>query len=166
VKRKAVYAGSFDPITKGHLDIVRRALGVFDEIVVAVAHNPAKDTALFTADERVAMIRAALADIGDRVTADAFAGLLVEYCERVHAHAIIRGLRAVSDFEYEFQMAMMNRHLNSRVDTYFMTASEAYFYTASRLVKEVASLGGDVSALVPPVVHRALVERFGTHKRS
>jgi pantetheine-phosphate adenylyltransferase len=166
VKRKAVYAGSFDPITKGHLDITRRALGVFDEIVVAVAHNPDKDTALFTAAERVVMIRDALSDVGERVSADAFTGLLVEYCDRVHATAIIRGLRAVSDFEYEFQMAMMNRHLNTRVDTYFMTASEAYFYTASRLVKEVASLGGDVSALVPPVVHRALVQRFSADKRS
>jgi pantetheine-phosphate adenylyltransferase len=162
VKRKAVYAGSFDPITKGHLDIVKRALGVFDEMVVAVAHNPAKDTALFTAPERVAMIREGLADVSGRVTVDAFTGLLVDYCDRVRAHAIIRGLRAVSDFEYEFQMAMMNRHLNSRVETYFMTASESYFYTASRLVKEVASLGGDVSGLVPPVVHRALVEKFGS----
>lgn len=166
MKRKAVYAGSFDPITKGHLDIVRRALGVFDEIIVAVAHNPGKDTSLFTPAERVAMITAALADVGERVTVDAFSGLLVQYCERVGAHAIIRGLRAVSDFEYEFQMAMMNRHLNARVETYFMTASEAYFYTASRLVKEVAGLGGDVSALVPSVVHRALVERFGPRKPS
>jgi pantetheine-phosphate adenylyltransferase len=160
VKRKAVYAGSFDPITKGHLDIVTRALGVFDEIVVAVAHNPGKDSGLFSAPERVAMIRQALAHVEARVSVDAFSGLLVEYCERMHATAIIRGLRAVSDFEYEFQMAMMNRHLNARVETYFMTASEAYFYTASRLVKEVASLGGDVSALVPPVVHQALVDRF------
>ena len=119
-------------------------LGCSIEIVVAVAYNPAKETALFTAAERVAMIREALADLADRVTVDAFNGLLVEYCDRVGAHAIIRGLRAVSDFEYEFQMAMMNRHLNARVETYFMTASEAYFYTASRLVKEVASLGGDV----------------------
>src|SRR5262249_28145834 len=115
VNRKAVYAGSFDPITNGHLDIVRRSLGVFDEVVVAVAHNPAKDTSLFTPAERVAISREALADLGDRVTADAFSGLLVEYCDRVHASAIIRGLRAVSDFEYEFQMAMMNRHLNARV---------------------------------------------------
>jgi pantetheine-phosphate adenylyltransferase len=160
VKRKAVYAGSFDPITKGHLDIIRRALGVFDEIIVAVAFNPAKETGLFTPPERVDMIRAAVADVADRVTADAFSGLLVEYCDRAGANAIIRGLRAVSDFEYEFQMALMNRHLNSRVETYFMTASEAYFYTASRLVKEVASLGGDVSAFVPPAVHRALLERF------
>ena len=166
MKRKAVYAGSFDPITMGHLDITRRALGIFDEIVVAVAHNPEKDSALFSAAERVDMIRTALADTGDRVTVDAFSGLLVEYCDRVRATAIIRGLRAVSDFEYEFQMAMMNRHLNPRVETYFMTASETYFYTASRLVKEVASLGGDVSALVPPVVHRALVERFSAGKRS
>ncbi|MEO8601567.1 MAG: pantetheine-phosphate adenylyltransferase [bacterium] len=162
-KRKAVYAGSFDPITKGHLDIVRRALGVFDEIVVAVAHNPEKETGLFTIEERVALITEALADVVDRVTVDAFNGLLVHYCDRIEAHAIIRGLRAVSDFEYEFQMAMMNRHLNDRVETYFMTASESYFYTASRLVKEVASLGGDVSDLVPPGVHRALVERF--HRR-
>jgi pantetheine-phosphate adenylyltransferase len=160
VTRSAVYAGSFDPITKGHLDIVRRALGVFDKIIVAVAHNPAKDNALFSVAERVSMIRESLADVGDKIEADAFSGLLVQYCDRVRATAIIRGLRAVSDFEYEFQMAMMNRHLNSRVDTYFMSASESYFYTASRLVKEVASLGGDVSALVPPVVHRALVERF------
>jgi pantetheine-phosphate adenylyltransferase len=160
VKRKAVYAGSFDPITKGHLDIVRRALGVFDEIVVGVAHNPAKDSGLFKAAERVAMIRESLADVGERVTVDAFDGLLVDYCDRIGAQAIIRGLRAVSDFEYEFQMAMMNRHLNDHVETYFMTASESYFYTASRLVKEVASLGGNVSGLVPPVVHRALVEKL------
>lgn len=155
-----MYAGSFDPITKGHLDIVRRALGVFDEIVVGVAHNPAKDSGLFKAAERVAMIRESLADVGERVTVDAFDGLLVDYCDRIGAQAIIRGLRAVSDFEYEFQMAMMNRHLNDHVETYFMTASESYFYTASRLVKEVASLGGNVSGLVPPVVHRALVEKL------
>ncbi|MGH7790312.1 MAG: pantetheine-phosphate adenylyltransferase [Candidatus Binatia bacterium] len=158
--RRAVYAGSFDPITKGHLDIARRALGTFDEVIVAVAHNPAKETGLFTAAERVAMIRESLSDVSDRVVADAFSGLLVDYCDRVQATVIVRGLRAVSDFEYEFQMAMMNRHLNTRVETFFMTASEAYFYTASRLVKEVAGLGGDVSGLVPPVVHRALVEKF------
>jgi pantetheine-phosphate adenylyltransferase len=155
-----VYAGSFDPITKGHLDIVRRALGVFDEVIVAVAHNPAKESGLFSAAERVTMIREAINDVAGRVTADTFDGLLVDYCDRVGAHAIIRGLRAVSDFEYEFQMAMMNRHLNNRVETYFMTASEAYFYTASRLVKEVAGLGGDVSGLVPAVVHRRLVEKL------
>ena len=143
------------------MDIAQRALGVFDEIIVAVAHNPEKETGLFTVRERVELTRAALQDEREeRVSVDAFSGLLVHYCERVKANAIIRGLRAVSDFEYEFQMAMMNRHLNRSVETFFMTASESYFYTASRLVKEVASLGGDVSSLVPPVVHRALVERF------
>ncbi len=161
MKCKAVYAGSFDPITRGHVDIVQRGLSVFDEMIVAVATNAAKDAALFSCEERVAMIREALASAGDRVTVDTFGGLLVDYCDRIGARAIIRGLRAVSDFEYEFQMAMMNRHLNNRVETYFMTASESYFYTASRLVKEVASLGGDVSGLVPPGVQRALVERFG-----
>ena len=145
MKRKAVYAGSFDPITKGHLDIVRRALGVFDRVVVSVAYNPAKETGLFTAVERVAMIREALTDrtTGWRSTPSTDCWWTTAIGSG--AHAIIRGLRAVSDFEYEFQMAMMNRHLNDRVETYFMTASEAYFYTASRLVKEVASLGGNVS---------------------
>jgi pantetheine-phosphate adenylyltransferase len=160
VERKAVYPGSFDPITNGHLDIVRRALATFDQVVVAVAYNPHKDTALFSAPERVAMIREALADVSSRVMVDSFQGLLVDYCDRVGASAVIRGLRAVSDFETEFQMALMNRHLNARVETFFMTASETYFYTASRLVKEVAGLGGDVSALVPGNVHRRLAEKL------
>jgi pantetheine-phosphate adenylyltransferase len=159
VTRKAVYAGSFDPITNGHLDVVHRALRAFDEIVVAVAHNPGKDSSLFTVVERVEMIRETVAE-EKRVAVDSFRGLLVDYCDRVNATSIIRGLRAVSDFEYEFQMAMMNRHLNGRVETFFIAASETYFYTASRLVKEVASLGGDVSGLVPSVVQRRLVDKF------
>ncbi len=158
--RKAVYAGSFDPITNGHLDIVRRTLSVFDQVVVAVAHNPAKECPLFSAEDRVAMIREALSDVASRVAVDAFQGLLVDYCDRVGATVVIRGLRAVSDFEYEFQMAMMNRHLNNRVETFFMSASETYFYTASRLVNEVASLGGNVTSLVPPVVERRLREKY------
>jgi pantetheine-phosphate adenylyltransferase len=158
--KKAVYAGSFDPITNGHLNIVRRALGVFDHVVVAVAYNSAKDTSLFSAVERVEMIREALADVASRVTVDAFEGLLVDYAARAHAQVIVRGLRAVSDFEYEFQMSMMNHHLNERIETVFMIASETYFYTASRLIKEVASLGGDVREFVPEGVHRRLVERF------
>lgn len=161
MKRKAVYAGSFDPITKGHLDIVRRALGVFDEIIVAVAHNPGKDTALFTAPERVAMIREALSDVGDRVSVDAFSGLLVEYCDRVHANAIIRGLRAVSDFEYEFQMANMNRKLAPKIETVFMMTGEDYFYVSAKLVREVASLGGSVKGLVPANVLAKLQIKFG-----
>jgi pantetheine-phosphate adenylyltransferase len=160
VTKRAVYAGSFDPITNGHLDIVRRALAVFDEVVVAVAHNSQKDSALFTAAERVDMIRDALADVAERVQVDSFEGLLVHYCRRMDARVIIRGLRAVSDFEYEFQMAMMNHHLNQEIETVFMIAGEAYFYTASRLVKEVVSLGGDVSALVPRGVSHRLVQKL------
>src|SRR5262245_4572391 len=111
---KAVYAGSFDPITNGHLDIVRRAAAVFEEVVVAVLQNPSKDKSLFTASERVEMIRTALADTPGKVIVDKFSGLLVDYCENIGATVVVRGLRAVSDFEYEFQMAMMNRHLNPR----------------------------------------------------
>ena len=157
--RKAVYAGSFDPITNGHMDIVRGALRVFDKVIVAVAYNARKDHATFSPEDRVGMIHEAVLQCGDRVSVDMFEGLLVDYCERVETTTIIRGLRAVSDFEYEFQMAMMNRHLNPNIETFFMMASEAHFYTASRLVKEVAALGGDVSALVPDVVNRRLSER-------
>jgi len=165
MQRIAVYPGSFDPITNGHLDIVRRTLNVFDQVIVAVAYNPHKDTALFSPAERVEMIRESLADVGDRIIADSFEGLLVHYCERVGASVVVRGLRAVSDFESEFQMAMMNRHLNARVETFFMMASETYFYTASRLVKEVAGLGGDVSGLVSEVVHGRLLAKLQQRKR-
>jgi pantetheine-phosphate adenylyltransferase len=163
--RRAVYAGSFDPITKGHLDVVRRAIEIFDQVIVAVAgatSDAHKDRALFTSDERVAMIREALADAGERASADSFSGLLVDYCERVGATVIIRGLRAVSDFEYEFQMAMMNRHLKPHIETVFLTAGESHFYTASRLVKEVAALGGDVHELLPESVHKRLLRKLGT----
>ena len=161
---RAVYAGSFDPITNGHIDIVHRALNVFDEVIVAVAYttsDPKKSNTLFTPEERVEMIREAFADKKGRAQADSFTGLLVDYCERVDAHVSIRGLRAVSDFEYEFQMAMMNRHLKRHIETMFMAASEAHFYTSSRLVKEVARLGGDVSGLLPAAVSRRLLARLG-----
>ena len=160
---RAVYAGSFDPITKGHLDVVRRALNVFDQVIVAVAagtSDPHKDRAFFSAEERVTMIHETLADTGGRAVADSFTGLLVDYCERVGARVIIRGLRAVTDFEYEFQMAMMNRYLKPHIETFFMTASAKYFYTASRLVKEVASLGGDVSGLLPDAVQARLLKKL------
>jgi pantetheine-phosphate adenylyltransferase len=148
VTRIAVYPGSFDPITNGHIDIVHRTMQVFDRLIVAVAYNPHKDSAWFTPEERVAMIRETFAGEG-RLEADAFSGLLVEYAVRRGAAAIVRGLRAVADFEYEFQMTMMNRHLEPRVETIFMMAGETHFYTSSRLVKEVVSLGGDVAGLVP-----------------
>ncbi len=163
-RRIAVYAGSFDPITNGHLDIVRRGLVAFDRIIVAVAMrttDPNKDQGLFTPAERVDLIRAALEDAGDRVIADHFTGLLVDYCERMRANAIVRGLRAVADFEYEFQMTMMNRHLKPNIETFFIATGEAHFYTSSRLVKEVASLGGDIRGLVPDVVYHRLMEKLG-----
>jgi pantetheine-phosphate adenylyltransferase len=156
----AIYPGSFDPITNGHIDIIRRALRVFPRVTVAVAYNPNKDAAMFTPAERVAMIRQALADVGDRLIADSFTGLLVDYAERIGAQVLIRGLRAVSDFEYEFQMTMMNRHLKPKIETVFMMAGEQYFYTSSRLVKEVATFGGDVRNLVPEFVMDRFAERI------
>ena len=160
---KAVYAGSFDPITNGHIDLIRRAIEVFDQVIVAVAGvtSDAKNGgALFTAEERVAMIREALSDAGDKVAVDCFGGLLVDYCDQVGARVIIRGLRAVSDFEYEFQMAMMNRHLRPHIHTVFLPTSEAHSYTSSRLVKEVAALGGDISGQVPENVRRLLLAKL------
>ena len=155
----AVYPGSFDPITNGHVDIVRRSLQVFDRVIVAVAFNANKDSAWFTPEERVAMIRETFRPDGKRVVADAFSGLLVDYATAKGANVIVRGLRAVADFEYEFQMTMMNRHLRSQVETIFMMTSESHFYTSSRLVKEVASLGGNVGGLLPDHVVPRLVAR-------
>ena len=156
-RRVAVYPGSFDPLTNGHLDIVRRGVAVFDEVRVAVAYNQDKPTGMFTPAERVELIREVTGTFGDSVSVDSFHGLLTNYCKSVGAGTIIRGLRAVADFEYEFQMTMMNRHLAPDVETVFLMADEAYFYTSSRLVKEVVSLGGDVTGLVPaPVAERLL----------
>jgi pantetheine-phosphate adenylyltransferase len=159
VKRTAVYPGSFDPITNGHADLVRRSLQVFDRVVVAVVFNPNKDQAWFTPEERVAMIRETFAGEGDRVEADKFSGLLVDYAAKKGANVIVRGLRAVADFEYEFQMTMMNRHLRGEIETIFMMTGESHFYTSSRLVKEVAGLGGNVAGLVPDVVLPKLRDR-------
>jgi len=156
----AVFPGSFDPLTNGHLDIVRRSLSVFDEVVVAILVNSDKRP-LFTAGERVDMIREAYAG-EPRVRVDTFSGLLVEYAVKVGASAVVRGLRAISDFEYEFQMALMNRRLDPRIDTIFLMAPEEYSYLSSRLVKEVSALGGQVRGLVPPVVGRRLREKHGS----
>jgi pantetheine-phosphate adenylyltransferase len=164
VKRVAVYPGSFDPITNGHVDIIRRSLQVFDRVVVGIAFNPNKDSAWFTPEERADMIRDTFAAEGDRVVADAFSGLLVDWAVRSGANVIVRGLRAVADFEYEFQMTMMNRHLQPRVETMFMMTGESHFYTSSRLVKEVASLGGNVAGLVPDQVLPQLLARAEKRK--
>ncbi len=155
----AVFPGSFDPITNGHLDIVARSLSVFDELAIAILVNLEKQP-LFTVEERVDIIRETYR--GDpRVRVDTFSGLLVDYAERQGASVIVRGIRAISDFEFEFQMALMNRRLNPRIETVFMMPAESYSYVSSRLVKEVFQLGGRVRDLVPLVVERRLREKYG-----
>jgi pantetheine-phosphate adenylyltransferase len=154
----AVFPGSFDPITNGHLDIIARGLSVFDEVTIAILLNPEKQP-LFTVDERVQIIGEAYKG-ESRIKVDTFSGLLVDYAEKIGATVIVRGLRAISDFEYEFQMALMNRHLNPRIETVFMMPAESYSYLSSRLVKEVFQLGGAVHELVPPVVERRLREKY------
>jgi pantetheine-phosphate adenylyltransferase len=156
----AVFPGSFDPITNGHLDIVDRGLAVFDRVRMAILVN-AEKRPLFTVEERVALIRQVFRGTPG-VEVDTFSGLLVDYAQRVGASVIIRGLRAISDFEYEFQMALMNRRLNPRIETVFMMPAESYSYVSSRLVKEVFQLGGRVSDMVPAVVERQLSEKYGT----
>jgi pantetheine-phosphate adenylyltransferase len=157
--RVAVYPGSFDPIHNGHIDIIERCRPLFDEVVIAVLHNEEKKP-LFSVEERLGMIREQVDGHG-RFRVESFSGLLVQYMERIGAHAIVRGLRAVSDFEYEFQMALMNRHLNGRIETVFMMPKEEYSYLSSRLVKEVARFGGDLQGLVPEAVAARLARRFG-----
>ena len=158
----AVYPGSFDPITNGHVNLIERALEVFDKLIVAVAHNPNKSS-LFSVEERLEMIQAALKN-DPRVTVGSFEGLLVEFAEKQGARVIIRGLRALSDFEYEFQMTLMNRKLNRKVDTMFLMTGFKWFYTSSRIIKEAASLGGSVRGLVPEIVHQKLQEKFPKYR--
>ena len=153
----AIYPGSFDPLTNGHVDIIQRGSALFDSIVVAVLRNVEKSP-LFTVDERLEMIRHTFRDRGN-VEADSFSGLLVDYASSRSATTIVRGIRAISDFEYEFQMALMNRRLAPSIETVFMMPAEEYSYVSSRLVKEVASLGGDVSGLLPEDVERKLLEK-------
>jgi pantetheine-phosphate adenylyltransferase len=161
VKRRsrAVYPGSFDPITNGHLDIIARGLKVFDEVTIAILHNPEK-RGLFSVEERVAIVRETYRR-EPRVKVDTFSGLLVDYAVKVKATVIVRGLRAVSDFEYEMQMALMNRRLNPKIETVFMMPAESYTYLSSRLVKEVFTLGAPVKDLVPPAALRRLREKLG-----
>jgi pantetheine-phosphate adenylyltransferase len=156
----AMYPGTFDPITLGHEDLVRRATTLFDKVVVAIADNPGSKAPMFTADERVAMAASALADL-DNVEVTGYQGLTVDYARDNGLRVIIRGLRAVSDFEYEFQLANMNRHLTDEIETAYLTPIEKYTFISSSLVREVAELGGDVSAFVSPKVRLALVERCG-----
>jgi pantetheine-phosphate adenylyltransferase len=156
----AVYPGTFDPIHNGHIDIIRRCVEVFDEVIVAVAYNPHKDSALFTADERVALIRDSIRDLEPRARVDKFSGLSVEYAERIGAKVIIRSLRAVTDFEYELGMTHMNKYMKPHVETIFLFANPSLFFSASHLIKEVASYGQRLPALVPPPVMQRLREKL------
>jgi pantetheine-phosphate adenylyltransferase len=157
-RKVAVYPGSFDPITYGHLDIISRGLKIFDEVIIAVAQHPTKK-ALFTTEERVGLITEVLSCNG-RATVDTFGGLLMDYVLAKGANVIIRGLRAVSDFEYEFQIAQMNRAISQDVETLFMMTSVPFSYLSSSIVKEVSSLNGPVDGLVPPIVKRALDAKY------
>jgi pantetheine-phosphate adenylyltransferase len=155
----AIYPGTFDPITNGHLSILTRALKIFDKLIIALLNNPQK-IPLFSMDERIQMIREVLKDQLN-VEIDSYNGLLVDYVVSKRSNVIIRGLRAMSDFEYEFQMALMNRKLNREVQSVFLMTDYKWFYTSSTIIKEAASLGGDVSGLVPPIVCKKLKEKFG-----
>ncbi len=161
--RTVIYPGSFDPFTNGHLDIVQRAAKLFDQVIVAVAKNEGKNP-LFSVEERLDLVRQSIKG-QQNVSAEAFEGLLVEYVEKRGGQAVIRGLRAVSDFEFEFQLALMNRKLNEHVETIFMMPKDTYTFLSSRLVKEIARLGGDVSSFVPPQGVAALKAKFHTATR-
>jgi pantetheine-phosphate adenylyltransferase len=156
--RTVLYPGTFDPITYGHIDIIRRARDLFDSVVVTIAVNPSKDP-LFTLDERLHLIKQSVAEFNN-ITVDSFSGLVVDYARKVNAVGIIRGLRAVSDFEYEFQMALMNRKLAENISTIFLMPHEKYTYLNSSIIRNLASLGSDVSDFVPDIVQEALIKKF------
>ena len=161
--RIAICPGSFDPLTNGHLDVIQRATKLFDRVVVAVAHNEAKQPC-FTLAERMKLAAEAVKHM-PTVEVDSFDSLLVDFVERRGAQAIVRGLRAVSDFEFEFQLALMNRNMNERVETIFMMPKDTYTYLSSRMIKEIARLGGDVTAFVPAHIKRALQQKFNPQSR-
>ena len=156
--RTAIYPGSFDPLTNGHLDVIERAVKLFDRVVVAVAKNEGK-MPLFTLEERVDLVRKSIKHIPN-AEVDSFDRLLVDYVNQRNAQAIVRGLRAISDFEFEFQLALMNRKLNEKVETIFMMPKDTYTFLSSRIVKEIGRLGGDISAFVPAHVRTALIEKM------
>ncbi len=164
MEKVAIYPGSFDPITNGHIDIIERGRSIFDRIIVAILQNPAK-TSLFTVSERLDLIRASLKDM-DGIEVDAFDGFLVDYAEKRNAHAILRGMRAVSDFENEFQMAMMNRRLNRNIQTVFLMTGMRWIFTSSSGIKEVAFFGGDVTGMVPPLVNERLKAKIKEVKQN
>jgi len=156
--KTAVYPGSFDPITNGHIDIIKRGLGVFDKIVILIGYNPNKSS-LFSVEEREELIKGVIGD-DERLEVDSYSGLLIDYVKNSEACCILRGLRALSDFEYEFQLALMNRRLDRRVETVFLMTGSKWFYCNSRIIKEAASLGGSVRGMVPDSVLKKLKEKF------
>jgi pantetheine-phosphate adenylyltransferase len=160
----AIYPGSFDPVTNGHLDLINRGCKLFDRLIVAVAQNPDKGGSLFSVEERVEMLKAMTTQINN-VTIDAFEGLLMNYCIEKNANVVLRGIRAVSDYEFELQMALMNRKIEPRVETIFMMPAEKYSYLSSRIVREIASFGGPLTGLVPDMVEERLHRRIA-EKRS
>lgn len=158
MKKIALYPGTFDPVTLGHIDIIKRAANLFENLMVAVADNPEK-TALFSVEERMELLRASLRDV-DRISITSFSNLTAKFAKSIGATAIIRGLRAISDFEFEFQMALMNRQIEPDVETVFLMPKAKYSYISSSLVKDIAKRGGDISSFVPPEVEEAIVKRF------
>jgi pantetheine-phosphate adenylyltransferase len=162
--RTAIYPGSFDPLTNGHLDVIQRAAKLFDRVVVAVAKNDSKHP-LFTLAERLALVRTAVKHL-PHVETDTFEGLLIEYVAQQKAQAVVRGLRAVSDFEFEFQLALMNRKLDENIETIFMMPKDTYTFLSSRMIKEIAALGGNVSQFVPLNVERALAGKLKSRKKA
>jgi pantetheine-phosphate adenylyltransferase len=157
--KRAIYPGSFDPLTNGHMDLIERSSRLFDEVIIAILTNAAK-APLFSVEERLELMREIVQPRFKNVRFDVFHGLLVDYAKQVHAQVIVRGIRAVSDYEYELQMAMMNRRLNPDLETVFLMPAESYSYLSSRLVKEIAQLGGSVTGLVPDGVEKKLREKF------
>ncbi len=161
MQKIAVYPGSFDPITNGHIDLLARGLRMFDEIIILIAYNPNKPAHLFSVEERIEMVKEVVKPY-QNVRVDSYPGLLVDYVRNAGANVILRGLRALSDFEYEFQLALINRRLNRDIETVFLMTGYKWFFTSSQIIKEAASLGGSVKGLVPDVVYHKLLEKFGT----
>ena len=164
MRKVAIYPGSFDPVTNGHIDIIERGLKLFDKVIVSILHNPGKEN-LFTLDERLEMLKDCLKKFNN-IEIDSFDGLLVDYAATRNADAILRGLRAMSDFEYEFQMALMNRRLNREVQTVFLMTGLRWIYTSSSIIKEAIQFGGNIEGMVPPLVQKKLIEKFGDQHRS
>jgi len=159
MEKTAIYPGSFDPVTNGHIDIIKRGLKLFDKIIVAILHNPGKNS-LFSVKERIELLNTSLEKFS-RIEIDVFGGLLVDYAAKRRACAVLRGMRAVSDFEYEFQLALMNRRLNREVQTVFLMTGLRWIFTSSSIIKEAASFDADIADMVPDIVNRKLKEKFG-----